>query len=380
MAAEAETFVPLVKPSVGFEGLKQKIIDSGLCSHCSNCAALCDRIEMKPEGPALVRQCTLQVGSLRCGVDGTCYDNCPHLSYSRTELDRAAFGKVREDAVLGSYKRIVGVKSKLNEVLGIAQDGGAVTSFLLAALEDGIIEAATIANRGEEWRTSAAIAKTKEELFKAGGTKYSRAYNPDVFGEQLRTYHRFALVGTGCQIAGMRKTTAGTLADAMHKTRNSSRPIAPLLIGLFCYENFAYEDFRRSIEKEFNVKMSDIAKTDIIKGKIILTMKNGEELKKPVKVFNEIVPESCVVCTDFAATLSDISVGSVGTEDGWSTVIVRSELGMKVLEAAQKKGYVEVADAVMIDAIKKTEGSKDAKRKETLEKREKEGKYVPTYT
>ena len=43
----------------------------------------------------------------------------------------------------------------------------------------------------------------------------------------------------------------------------------------------------------------------------------------------------CNFCDDFTNKFADISVGSVGTPDGYSTVIVRSEVGAKLLENMQ---------------------------------------------
>jgi coenzyme F420 hydrogenase subunit beta len=162
-------------------------------------------------------------------------------------------------------------------------------------------------------------------------------------------------------------------------TAESEKPVELTLIGLFCFENFPYPCISKVIEKEFNVKMEDILKTDITKGKFIVTTKKGEELKKPVKTFNECVPEACELCTNFTAELADISCGSIGTDPGWSTVIVRSEKGLELFEKAKELGYIEVSDKVDLDAVRFNMGLKKKMRKATAEKREKEGKYVPEY-
>ncbi len=39
--------------------------------------------------------------------------------------------------------------------------------------------------------------------------------------------------------------------------------------------------------------------------------------------------------------MSDISVGGVGTPEGWTTIIVRNEKGRKIIEEAEKEGYIE---------------------------------------
>ena len=44
---------------------------------------------------------------------------------------------------------------------------------------------------------------------------------------------------------------------------------------------------------------------------------------------------------DFTSEQSDISVGSVGSPDGWSTIILRTEKGLKLLKNAEKDGYIK---------------------------------------
>jgi coenzyme F420 hydrogenase subunit beta len=122
-----------------------------------------------------------------------------------------------------------------------------------------------------------------------------------------------------------------------------------------------------------------VAKTDITKGKFIITKKDGSTDKRPVKLFNDFVTEACRLCTNFTSRLADISVGSVGTALGWSTVIVRSQKGMELVKAAEEMGYIETTENADPAEVKKTDSFKDEKRKETQEKREKEGSRIPRY-
>ncbi len=380
MSVESESFVPLMTKSLGFEGLKRDVVDQGLCSGCGACGSFCDRIEVDENGPKLVKDCTLTVGSVKCSEDGTCYDNCPLVNHSRAELDKDAFGKVREDPILGVYEKIVGVKAKDKEILKYAQDGGAVTALLQCAVDTGMAAGAGVAPRDEEWNPKPSIAAKKEDLAKAGGTKYARATTPVAFGKNFRNQRKLAVVGTGCQIEGMRRVHANLLKDAFEKTKESDKPLNSLLVGLFCYENFPYTKLRDKLVKEpFNVNLKEIAKTDIKKGKVHVWMKDGREIVHPVSLFNDIMPDSCGLCDDFAATFADISVGSVGTPDGWSTVIVRSKKGVELLEMAEKKGYIEVSKEADPEVVRKTNSSKDKKRAATREKRQGAGKLIPSY-
>jgi coenzyme F420 hydrogenase subunit beta len=81
-----------------------------------------------------------------------------------------------------------------------------------------------------------------------------------------------------------------------------------------------------------------------IKGKDLIVSEEDEPLRIPLDEIKSYVGEGCLVCTDYTAELADVSVGSVGSEDGWSTVFVRTEMGEELVNAAAEKGYVEVKD------------------------------------
>lgn len=382
MTAETETFVPLMKRSKGFDELKKLVIDQGICSGCSTCAAFCERIALDEDGQACLAEgaeCNINIGAIQCSDEGTCYDVCPMVSFSKPELEKEFFGEVRKDSDLGYYRKIVAARSKKKDILKNAQDGGAVTSILAAALEAKLIDANVVTSRSDEWDTSADLATKKEDLIAGAGTKYVRAPTTMKFGQSIRDARRIALVGTGCQTLGATRALTSLLKDTIEKTKESETPLDFTLIGLFCFENFPYGCIKDALEREFDVKIGDIVKTDITRGKFIITKKDGTTDKKPVKTFDECVPEACNLCTNFTSEFSDISVGSVGTDDGWSTVIVRTEKGEKLLENAVKLGYLETKDEVNLEAVKKNRSIKQMKFDATAKKRKEEGKYLPKY-
>ncbi|MFQ6136915.1 MAG: Coenzyme F420 hydrogenase/dehydrogenase, beta subunit C-terminal domain [Candidatus Hydrothermarchaeales archaeon] len=367
-----ETFVPLMERSKGFEELKKTIIDQGLCSSCGVCAAFCERVEWKDEGPEMIGDCNMEIGAVKCNVNGICYDHCPHVSFSVPELEKEVFGVEREDKEIGYYKRAVAARSKHRDILEKAQDGGAVTSLLLCAIENGFVDGASIATRTDDWKVDSIVAKGKEDLLKGSGTKYTRAPSVVNFGKSLREVRRLAVVGTGCQMTGARKVERTLLNDIPN--------IELLNIGLFCFENFPYDGLKEKIESEFKVSIGDVVKTDITKGKFIIWTKDGKRQEKSVKVFDEHVPEACLMCTNFTSTFSDISVGSIGSEDGWSTVIVRTDKGSELLDKAVEGGYLEIKDKVDLEKVRRNTELKYGKRDAAARKREEEGKIVPDYS
>jgi coenzyme F420 hydrogenase subunit beta len=148
---------------------------------------------------------------------------------------------------------------------------------------------------------------------------------------------KLAYVGLPCQLQALRKLQL--FSDQLGQEWANS---VSLTIGLFCRENWAYTCFRALVEDDYGVKLSEVEKFDIKKGKVI-GMRNGEVvLEIPLAETKPYVRVGCQVCLDFSAELADLSVGAVGSPAKYSTVIVRTKRGMDLLKAAEREGYVEV--------------------------------------
>ena len=87
----------------------------------------------------------------------------------------------------------------------------------------------------------------------------------------------------------------------------------------------------------------DIEKVNV-KGKVIVTLKNGEDVNIPLKQARPYANEWCHHCPDFAAEHADISCGGLGME-GWTMILVRSEVGEDYMKRAVEAGVLELRDA-----------------------------------
>ncbi|MFQ5815290.1 MAG: Coenzyme F420 hydrogenase/dehydrogenase, beta subunit C-terminal domain [Candidatus Hydrothermarchaeaceae archaeon] len=145
-----------------------------------------------------------------------------------------------------------------------------------------------------------------------------------------------AYVGLPCQIEGLRK------ADAISKEMKQDwMKNVGIQIGLLCRENWSYTCFRALLQDDYGVDLGKVVKFDIKKKDIIAHLGNGDTFEFPLEESRPYVRIGCTVCLDFTAELSDISVGAVGSPMKWSTVIARTEKGLKLLEGAEKAGYIE---------------------------------------
>ena len=181
--------------------------------------------------------------------------------------------------------------------------------------------------------------------------------------------NRYAFVGVPCDIEALRKVEAYSSL----RNQNWVGDVA-LQVGLFCRENWAFTCFRALIEDDFGVKLEDVKKFDIKKGKIIGHKKDGSTLEFPLGKSRPYVRVGCHVCLDFAAELADISVGAVGSPANWSTVICRTKKGKEIFEGAAREGYIE---AKPIEEVKPgamlVKKLTEEKRTENLEEAKKRG-------
>jgi coenzyme F420 hydrogenase subunit beta len=309
-----------------FEDLKKEIVDAGFCTRCGACMAFCNKIALGPE-PALVSQCVFKDASAPriC----PCYAHCPMV---RVEDCANVFGETSEDPYIGLCLSVKSARSKNSEILRNAQDGGVVTSLLTAALKKGVIDAAIVVCRDRHWHPVPKLIFSHEELKNTCGATYTPAPVVSVLGEALKYreddwIRRLAVVGVPCQINALRNLEYGLLYNNGFSAFSDLKIYA---LGLFCSGVFDYEKLWSLI----GIETTKVKKMDI-KSEVIV---NGGEIKKPLSKIKEATLPACNVCTDFTSELADISIGSMGSYEGWSTLMLRSGKGREFL---RKSGFLD---------------------------------------
>ena len=175
------------------------------------------------------------------------------------------------------------------------------------------------------------------------------------------------IVGTPCQIQALRKAQLYPVG-----LRYVTDKIA-LAMGIFCMENFSYQSMKQIVEDHCNVDLHSLKKTDIGKGKYWAYTNRGAVSQIPLKVTHKYEQPGCHVCLDYVANMGDISTGSVGSPDGWSTVFVRSTNGDNIWKKAVEAGVFETKaiDSVKpgLDLVTKLATEKITKNQKELEHR-----------
>jgi len=352
-----------------FFSLKRDVIDRDYCVVCGSCFGFCNRIGFNEEKqrPELVKECV--VGCSNCYLNCPAVTNFPHKSL---------FGGEKVDPLLGCYKEIKSAKSKLPSVLTAAQDGGAATSILAAALEKKRIDAAIVVRRDESWKPFPVIAFSKEELISAAGSKYSPSPNLSTLAKIHRMLDEsnetkisdIAIVDVGCHTRGLRNLEFNLLYSLGFSPYSDLKVYS---IGLFCTGSFDYPKLASSLKD-----LGDISKIEVKRSRCTVTRCERKELIELEKLKKNFLG-LCRFCGDYTAELSDLSIGSVGSEIGWSTVITRSGEGWAMLKDAQQLGYLEVKSEVDIDQIKASAQRKKKIARTSLENAKKKKEFYPLY-
>ncbi|MFW9782625.1 MAG: Coenzyme F420 hydrogenase/dehydrogenase, beta subunit C-terminal domain, partial [Candidatus Heimdallarchaeota archaeon] len=93
-------------------------------------------------------------------------------------------------------------------------------------------------------------------------------------------------------------------------------------------------------EKKYNFSFDDVKKLNI-KEDLTIQIKDREEIHIGFDELRDITRPACYACRDFSNVYADISFGGLGSQEGYTTAIVRTKIGEDVYNKALKEGYLE---------------------------------------
>ena len=334
-----------------YKGLDAEVWATGLCSGCGACVAVCpaDALRFAPgntDAPVNIGYCKAENDSVPCGA---CYAACPRVNL-------AGQGKM-----LGPYQEIVAARSVFP--VERKQSGGAVTAILVNALDEGLIDAVVTVTR-DPWtmKPSSAVITSSEALVQHAGSRYSW-WVPLLASLKeavvTRKYRRIAVVGVPC------------VARATQMIRTSDhellRPYAKairLVIGLFCTETFDYAKLVEGrLQSDRKIEPWEIRRLDI-KGKMDVYLQDERQISIPLADLEGSVRPGCHVCTDFTALSADVSAGAVGSPDGYTTLVIRNDIGRGFVDRAVWQGKLSTGGSVDLAAVERLAAKKAERRAE----------------
>ena len=91
-----------------------------------------------------------------------------------------------------------------------------------------------------------------------------------------------------------------------------------------------------------------------------------------MSIAKRTIRKNCNICVELTSETSDISIGSIGSQDGWSTVIIRTEKGEEIINGAIEEKFIESKELEepQFKLLNKNAESKIKKNLENIERRE----------
>ena len=339
-----------------FQDLIKEVHDRGICQECGGCVSFCSSAEYDVIGFKDQYSPPVFINEDKCLECGICYYICPQTHILDTDLNKTYKFSDFSSMPIGNYKDIYSCQATDKEFLEYGTDGGVVNSIINYLIEKKMVDGAIVSRTDAPFSREATFADNKSDLIRSSGAKLDISPQLDEI-QKFSTYthsipelnhykfKKLAVVGTPCQLYTIR---------CMQDLGVTPSENVEICLGLFCYENFFFDKSQiNKFEKDFNIKFSDIVKINI-KEDVIFKLKSegtGEKIIHiPFNHLKEYMRTACNACDDFTNIFADISFGGLGSPDKYTTVIVRTEKGKKVMAQVISDGVVSCLE---IDSSKK---------------------------
>jgi coenzyme F420 hydrogenase subunit beta len=313
----------------GCRELFEEVVDAGLCAYCGACASGCPYLVSYKGRIVLLDNCDIS--------EGQCYQYCPRTHTDLDTISQQVFGADYSADELGTVKEVLIARSTDLHIRERAQYGGVVTTLMSLALEEGYIESAILAKMSNDKIPSAFLARNKEGILQCAGSNYMACFTLDALNRIAKdSKDRLGIVAMPCQVLSIRKMKENPPLNRMNIENVS------LVLGLFCTWALCHDTFQRFLRENFD--LTQVVKFDIPPppANKFDVYSNSGKISLPLDTIREFIMPTCSYCLDMTAEFADISVGSVEGIEGWNTVLIRTDVGVELMERAKAKKKLEI--------------------------------------
>ena len=334
------------------------VVENGLCCGCGTCRAVCPTkaisIQISVEGklePEIDEKCFF------CGK---CLKYCPQVAFNYDIEQMEQFGVSADRPLIGTYKELLNVHAKDEDVLQDSTSGAAVITLVKNLLQDKVYNSAFLIDTYNYSEVVYTVRYTIDQDF----TTVPKSRYVQVSHEQDIRYminnpeEKIIFVGTSCFIHSVLNVI---------KQNNLNRNNY-LLIGLFCDKTMTYHvwDYFNSIFANQSLKslLFRDKKLSGWPGEVKLINTVGEEFdisrKERIAVKDYFMPEACLYCMDKLNRFADFSAGDNYTtiarhENGSNTLFIRTERAYNVWEKYKSHFMVTEIDEEAVANSQKIE-------------------------
>lgn len=320
-----------------------------LCSGCGLCAGLApDAVAMETTQPGFLRP--RQSAPLTDAQEKAIREACPALSVASWSMADAPAA----DFAWGPHRRILTGHATDPEVRFVGSSGGFLTALSQFALTTGLVDAVVTVKAGGEDAPLAnpvQVVEDPADLLAAAGSRYGPSAPLSQIGALLEDGRRFLFVGKPCDVSALRQL--GRSDDRVARS-------FPFALSFFCGGIPSLSGTERVIEA-MGLAPRDVRtfryRGNGWPGKARAETRDGHSAEMDYETcwggyLTRHVQFRCKICPDAVGGVADIACADAwfGGETGYPTfedqagrslVMVRTEAGVQLLEAALAASAVE---------------------------------------
>ena len=329
-----------------------RIVEDGMCIGCGLCQSVAgpDRVRMQLVANGCERP--VATGNLDHETVDRIYDVCPGTRLEGLP-ERLISEGTRHDLIWGAYRRMVEAHATDPKIRHLGSTGGVLTALGLYLIETGEVPVILHATAGGNDPTfgQAHISRTRTDVLAGAGSRYGPTAPLVAIHEQLDRDEPFVFVGKPCDVAALRN-----LARLDERVDRLCRYMLVMVCGGFMPPDgmgkfLAREEIDGSAITSFRYRghgcpgPTRVETSDGQAQEFTYTQLWGTDETQ------WMLPFRCKVCPDGIGEAADIAAadnwpgGSPNPETehldpGTNAVVIRTEAGMRLAEAAEKAGYL----------------------------------------
>jgi coenzyme F420 hydrogenase subunit beta len=285
---------------------------------------------------------------------------CPGKGYNIVADSSTLYSPTPYDPDLGHTYACYAAHSNDPQILSNASSGGAMSHLGIAFLESHLVDRVLVANfaYSPEPRAIGVLAASRDDIVESQGSKYCPVDISSALREIKNNNYKVAVIGTPCQIAGIRE---------IQRSDSTFRDKISITISTFCGGVKSYDNLDSLAERNgiapnavtfFRFRGSGQPGSMLIKDDI------GSEITVP---YPEYVGHTgfskhlrCHSCVDATGELADIACGDAwlprfrNRTHPWSIIIARNKKAADLIERLAYERQI-TTETITLDEIKRSQ-------------------------